>query len=115
MLLVYIMNNKIILTGYHTSGFNNTFNIIGELGTDYIKIDDYIPSAPYTGEAMYKFLFTVINEKMNDEEFKTLCTYILEENKSWAVLKLDEMPTISFDIKLPIAQKVKNLIDMLNQ
>lgn len=38
----YIMNNKIILTGYHTSGFNNTFNIIGELGNDYIKIDDYI-------------------------------------------------------------------------
>ena len=52
------------------------------LESDNIKIDDYIPSAPYTGEAMYKFLFTVINEKMNDEDFKTLCTYILEENKS---------------------------------
>jgi len=51
------------------------------LDSDNIKVEDYIPSAPYSGDAMYKFLFTVINEKMVDEEFKTLCAYILEQNK----------------------------------
>lgn len=51
------------------------------LESDNIKVEDYIPSAPYSGDAMYKFLFTVINEKMTDDEFKTLCAYVLEKNK----------------------------------
>lgn len=52
------------------------------IDSDNIKVEDYIPSAPYSGEAMYKFLFTVIKEKMHDEEFKKLVSYILEENKN---------------------------------
>lgn len=51
------------------------------LDSDNIKVEDYIPSAPYSGDAMYNFLFTVINEKMVDDEFKALCAYILEQNK----------------------------------
>ena len=31
------------------------------IDSDNVKIEDFIPSAPYSGEAMYKFLFTVIN------------------------------------------------------
>ncbi len=48
---------------------------------DNIKISDYIPSAPYSGEAMYNFLFTVINEKMQDEDLKKISSYILEQNR----------------------------------
>lgn len=51
------------------------------LDSDNVKIEDFIPSAPYSGEAMFKFLFTVINEKMQDEDFKKICTYVLNQNK----------------------------------
>ena len=51
------------------------------IDSDNIKIEDFIPSAPYSGEAMYKFLFTVINEKMQDEDFRKICTYVLNQNK----------------------------------
>lgn len=51
------------------------------IDSDNIKIDDYIPSAPYSGDAMYKFIVNVINEKMTDDEFKKLCMYVLEDNK----------------------------------
>lgn len=51
------------------------------LDTDNVKIEDFIPSAPYSGEAMYKFIMTVINEKMQDEEFKKIATHIIEENR----------------------------------
>ena len=51
------------------------------IDSDNIKIDDYIPSAPYSGDAMYKFIINVINEKMTDDDFKKICMYVLEENK----------------------------------
>ncbi len=51
------------------------------LDADHVKIEEYIPSAPYSGEAMYKFLQTVIQEKMQDEEFKKITSFILEQNK----------------------------------
>ena len=52
------------------------------LDSDQIKIEDYIPSAPYSGDAMYKFIMTVIHDKMQDEEFQRIVTYIVEENKA---------------------------------
>ena len=51
------------------------------LASDGIKTEDYIPSAPYSGEAMYKFIMTVIQEKMQDADFKKITTYIIEQNK----------------------------------
>lgn len=52
------------------------------LDSDHIKIEDYIPSAPYSGEAMYKFIMTVIQEKMQDEDFKKITSFIIEQNKA---------------------------------
>lgn len=49
--------------------------------SDAIKIDDFIPAAPYSGGAMYDFIIKVLNERMVDEEFKKLVSYIIEENK----------------------------------
>lgn len=46
-----------------------------------VKVEDYIPSAPYSAEHMYNFIINVINEKMQDDEFKKICLSILEENK----------------------------------
>ena len=52
------------------------------LDSDHIKIEEYIPSAPYSGEAMYKFIMTVIQEKMQDEDFKKITSFIIEQNKA---------------------------------
>ena len=56
------------------------------IDSDNVKISDYIPSAPYSGEAMYKFLITVIQDKMQDEDFKKITEYILEQNKSMLLI-----------------------------
>ena len=51
------------------------------LDSDHIKIEDYIPSAPYSGEAMLRFVKTVIQEKMQDEEFRKITSFIIEQNQ----------------------------------
>ncbi len=49
--------------------------------SDCVNINEFIPSAPYSSDAMYKYIFTVLDERMKDEEFKRLVSYIIEENK----------------------------------
>ncbi|MFR1517561.1 MAG: 3'-5' exoribonuclease YhaM family protein [Clostridia bacterium] len=56
------------------------------LDSDNVKIEDYIPSAPYSGEAMYKFILTVIQEKMQDEAFKKITGYVVEQNKEMLLI-----------------------------
>ena len=50
------------------------------LPSDDIKIEDYIPSAPYSAASMYDYILNVAN-KIKDNEIRSLVLNIYEENK----------------------------------
>lgn len=48
---------------------------------DRLEISDFIKAAPEKSEDMYGFIYNVAAE-MKDEDLRTLCTKVLEDNKS---------------------------------
>lgn len=57
------------------------------LESDDVKISDYIPSASFEGEYMYRAIFAYV-EQFRDEELKTLASAVLETYKE----KILELP-----------------------
>ncbi|HCT17430.1 MAG TPA: CMP-binding protein, partial [Ruminococcaceae bacterium] len=49
--------------------------------SDGVRIEDYVPSAEYSGEAMYSAIVDVVNDFEN-AQLKTLVMTVLEQNKT---------------------------------